>query len=61
MAEQPDMSAFNGDAPSAIQVAFVAVHEMYTSLRGAGFTEYQALVIIANMMRPVPDVDVEPS
>lgn len=35
--------------------AAVQIHELFLSLVEGGFTEHQALVLIAFMFRPLPD------
>lgn len=41
--------------PASLKEAAVALHELYTSLREAGFTEPQALYIITANQRPQGD------
>jgi hypothetical protein len=37
---------------SALATGMVAVHELYLSYRAAGFTEPEALCLVAHMLRP---------
>jgi hypothetical protein len=48
-----DLQGFEG--LSALEESAVRLHEIYKSLIAGGFTEDQALTLIAKMTRPVTD------
>jgi hypothetical protein len=45
------MEDMNIPEVSALKEAALALHEMYISLKDAGFSNYEALVIVANMVK----------
>lgn len=47
--EEPDNKQ---SGMSALFEAAISLHEMFITLLSAGFTEYQALVIVSQVMRP---------
>lgn len=52
--EPPDLSEFRAGLPGTPAQAAVAMHVMFSSLVGAGFTTWQALYLVAEMTRPRP-------
>lgn len=42
---------------SALKEAAVSMHEVFLELRAAGFSEYQACIILAEMIRPRPSTE----
>lgn len=40
---------------SPILEAAVGVHELFLTYVAAGFTEYQAIILVVEMIRPRPD------
>lgn len=45
----------NPDEMSPILEAAVGLHELFLTYVAAGFTEYQALVLVVEMVRPRPE------
>jgi len=45
------MEEFEVPQPSALKEAALALHEMYVTLIESGFTQYEALIIVANMVK----------
>jgi hypothetical protein len=43
--------------PFTLGESAIALHEMFTSLCDAGFTEAQSLTLIANLIKPRPEMN----
>lgn len=42
------------NSPSVLLEAAIGLHEMFLTLIAAGFTEYQALIMVVNFVKPDP-------